>query len=238
MNRLCFTVILLCCLALTASASPEDDAKYIASQRFLEEEVRTMRTNASKYYVRYLDSLLRNHNIRVRDAERLEILVPNEITDVAIDEQLDDFAKSYLKTFDAQQLTEIKSFYQTGVWQKLRRLSYKECKAEAADRIVISPLAWGYEETKIRHFLSPQEFRDFRYFFESETGKAFGASSEHQVSCSDGLMTTGVFSLRSGEAAIRTEFVLSALKTKGLFWFSNPIARKDFIAKLESEIKH
>jgi hypothetical protein len=230
-------LILLCCLASKVSASPEDDAKYIASQRFLEEEVHTMRTNASKSYVTYLDSLLRKHNIRVKDAERLAIRVPNEITDVAINKHFDDFAKSYLKTFDAQQLSEIKSFFLTGIWQKLRKLSYKECKAEAEDRTVISPQAWGYEEAKIRYFLSPQEFRYYRYFFESETGKAFGASSEHHVSCSDGLTTTGVFSLQSGEEAIRTEFVLSALKTKGLFWFSNPIARKDFIAKLESEIK-
>lgn len=232
-----FAMGLMCCFAFKVSASPENDARYMASQRFLEEEIHAMRANAARYYVEYLGGLLSRYNVRIKDPKRLESLVPQEITDVAIDVQLKEFADSYLEVYDAQQLSEIRTFYLTGVWQKLKRLSYDECKSGAVKKTVIAPQVRGYEVLKIQQFLTPQEFRDFRDFFDSETGRVFGAGFEHEVICSDELNTTGVFSLRLGEATIRTEFVLNALKTKGIFRFSNPVARKDFIAKIESEIQ-
>ncbi|MEO1107371.1 MAG: hypothetical protein AAFX90_05555 [Pseudomonadota bacterium] len=236
MIKLFLTVGFVCCAAFKVSASPEDDAKYIASQFLLEEQILTMRKNASRYYVEYLDGLLSKYTVRVKDTKRLENLVPEEITDIAINGHLDEVTQWHLETYDEQQLSEIRAFYLTGAWQKLKKLSHKECKAGWVEKTVIAPQLRGYEEARIQRHLSPSEFQNYLDFFGSETGKAFGKLREYEVTCSEQYTSTSVFELRQGEETLRTEFVLSALKAKGLFQFSNPVARKDFIAKIESEI--
>lgn len=237
MIKFFLSVSLICCAAFKVSASPEDDAKYIASQFLLEEQILTLRKNASRYYVENLTELLGKHNIRVKDTKRLVSLVPKEVTDIAINGHLDEIAQWQLDAYNTQQLSKIKEFYLTGTWQKLRKLSYKECKARWEEKTAIAPQVHGYEEARIQRHLSPKEFQSYLDFFGSETGKAFGKLHEYEIWCSEHYTSTSVFLLRRGEATLRTEFVLSALKTKGLFQFSNPVAHKEFIAKIKSEIQ-
>ncbi|RBW55116.1 hypothetical protein [Ruegeria sp. A3M17] len=237
MTKLFLTVGLVFCIAFKVSASPEDDARYIASQFFLEEQIHEMRENASEYYVEYLAGLLNKHNVRLKDPERLEGFVPEEITDIAIDGYINKSTQRVLDAFNAQQLSEIRTFYLTGTWRKLSLLNYEELTTGKEEKTVILPQDLGYEEYKIRQFLSPQEFQDFQEFVESETGKTFVEkySEVHFLMVLDAI--TAPMYLRRGEATLRTEFVLDALKTKGIFEFSNPIARRDFIAKIENELQ-
>ncbi|MEX0317635.1 MAG: hypothetical protein AB3N21_06775 [Ruegeria sp.] len=239
MIRLLFSVVIIFCIGTKVSASSKDDAAYLARQFIFEEQIQEMRERAAKAYVARLARLLSEYSIKVKDFGRFEDLVPQAITDIAVNGFLDDGTQRYLETFTAQQLNEIAIFHRSGAWQKLYRISYEEMSREGPgeEKTIIIPNFHGYEESKIKELLSFQEFLQFRAFFDSETGKVFMDEVESLFFhlAFDALAAS--VHLRRFEATINAEFVVEALEAKGIVEIPNPIVRKNLIAQIKKELR-
>ncbi|MEX0366323.1 MAG: hypothetical protein AB3N22_09670 [Ruegeria sp.] len=239
MKKILFFAVIAFCIGTRIFASPRDDAAYLASQFLHEESIRQMRARAAEVYVGRLAILLREYNIKVKDFDRFEDLIPDAITEVAIKGFLETGTQRYIETFTAQQLKEIADFHRSNAWQKLYRVSYEQMLREgsrAENRTIIVPGFHGYEESKIRELLSFQDFLQFRAFFDSEVGKVFAEKVESLfLHLGVGVLSASVH-VRRFEPTLNAEFVIEALEAKGVVEIPNPVVRKNLVAQIRKEL--
>lgn len=231
-------------LALTGqvlSASPKDDATYLAQQMLSNEALETTRELLRRRLVVAYEDPLAEVGVSIADHDRFAAMLPNSATDGAIDNILQRIENKYLELFTPQQLAEIAAFHRSDLGQKLLNAHKEQALQDSYDNNLDVRFAdiHAHEQSYLAQLLTPEELVEFDNFSESDAGKVLQENA-NRLGTTAGFSVLGRImevSMSEPQINLDTLYMIDILETDGIIAFPNRIWRNDLIKQLRNDLQ-
>jgi hypothetical protein len=237
-------IIAMTVLALTGqalSASPKDDATYLAQQMLSNEALETTRELLRRRLVVAYEDPLAEVGVGIADHDRFAAMLPNSATDGPINNILQRIENKYLELFTPQQLVEIAAFHRSDLGQKLLNALEEQALQDSYDNNLGVRFTdiYAHEQSYLAQLLTPEELLEFYTFSESDSGKALQENA-NSLGTTAGFSVIGRImevSMSEPQIDLDTPYMIDILETDGIIAFPNRIWRNDLIKQLRNDLQ-